>query len=295
MMGKQDKLEICKRTRKIAADALYVVLKKLLESDKPISEVTLREAWLAEMRKNKNIFPDGWYTPPPHGMIILFADEDNVERFDYKNARWESSWARDDIFMNRKTGIIFCYASPVDRQTGTIGDFSLTLYFGNKPEIKRLLKYCLDLDKKIFDHAKIGMKIMDVTRFALDKMRKDGMTNDVIALMDKADVNIGHSVPAAYEQWSSEEKKILSNGLKDWLSTKDMIAKKRYYVNNIEELVIKPGTAFTIEPRPKVISKPYLPAAMNYHTIAFFKENGEKELLTGFDDLFKLVGMNYML
>lgn len=144
-MSKIDKFEICKATRKIAADALYKTLKKLRASDKNISEVMLRDEWLAEMRKNRNIFPDGWYLPPPHGMIVLFADEDHVERFNYKNARWESSWARDDIFMDRKTGIIFCYASPVDKKSGTIGDFSLTLYFGKNPEIKQLLQYCLKL------------------------------------------------------------------------------------------------------------------------------------------------------
>ncbi len=294
-MSKIDKLEICKQTRKIAADSLYKVLEELLASSKPISEVMLRDAWLAEMRKNKNIFPDGWYLPPPHGMIVLFADDKNVERFDYKNARWKASWARDDIFINKHNGIIFCYASPVDKETGIIGDFALTLYFGTNPELKNLLRYCLDLDKKIFEYAKIGMKIFAITKFALDEMRKDGMTNDVIALMDKADVNIGHSVPRAYEEWTSEEKKILSNGIENWTAAKDMIAKKRYYVNNIESRVINPGTAFTIEPRPKVIDKPHLPAAMNYHTIAFFKENGEKELITGFDELFKLAGMDYML
>lgn len=294
-MNKIDKLEICKRTRKIAADSLHKVLKKLLESDKPISEVMLRDAWHEEMRKNRNIFPDGWYTPPPHGMIVLFADEKNVERFDYKNARWESSWARNDLFMNRKNGIIFCYASPVDKKSGIIGDFGITLYFGNNPEVKELLKFCLKIDKDTFDFAKIGMKISDITHFAETYMKKHKMSNDIVALNDKAGVNIGHSIPMAFEILSKKEEKILSNGINDWTATKDMIAKKRYYVNNIEARTIKPGTAFTIEPRPRVISKPYLPAAINYHTIAFFKEDGTKELITGFDYLFKFVGMEYMI
>ncbi|HVF69484.1 MAG TPA: hypothetical protein VNA13_02865 [Xanthomonadales bacterium] len=294
-MSKIDKLEICKQTRNIAADSLYKVLKKLLASNESISEVMLRDEWLSEMRKNINIFPDGWYLPPPHGMIVLFADEDQVERFDYKNARWESSWARDDIFMNKQNGIIFCYASPVDKETGMIGDFALTMYFGNNPEIKDLLKFCLKIDTDTFNYAQIGMKIYDITSFTTQQMHKNGMTNDAIAINDKADINIGHSIPAAYEEWTAEEKKILSNGMNDWTTTKDMIAKKRYYINNVESLVIKPGTAFTIEPRPRLISKPHLPAAINYHTIAFFKENGEKELLTGFNELFKLLGMEYML
>lgn len=43
-----DKFEICKRTRKIAADSLYNVLKRLLQTKKSISEVVLSDAWLAE-------------------------------------------------------------------------------------------------------------------------------------------------------------------------------------------------------------------------------------------------------
>src|SRR5436853_4201407 len=104
-----DKLEVCKSTRKIAADSLAKVLKKLLKSKKPISEVMLRDAWLFEMRKNKNIFPDGWYMPPPHGIMVLFADEKNVQRFNYKSARPNETWPRDDIFLDLKKGIIYCY------------------------------------------------------------------------------------------------------------------------------------------------------------------------------------------
>src|SRR6266702_1882195 len=154
-----DKLEICKQIRKIAADSLSIVLKKLLASDKPISEVTLRNAWLAEMRKNQNIFPEGWYEPPPYGMIILYADDKDVERFNYTSARVKEMWPRDDIFLNKKTGIIYCYASPVDKRTGILGDFGVTLYFGNKSDIKKLLKMCLTLDQEIFQSAQIGMKI----------------------------------------------------------------------------------------------------------------------------------------
>ncbi|MBU2632479.1 hypothetical protein KKG52_02075 [Patescibacteria group bacterium] len=73
-----------------------------------------------------------------------------------------------------------------------------------------------------------------------------------------------------------------------------MISKKRLFVNNIEKLKIKPGFAFTIEPRIINSKNPKIPLA-SYHAIALFHEDGKKELLTGFNDVFKLVGMNYML
>lgn len=290
-----DKLEICKQTRKFAADSLHKVLKKLLESNEPISEMMLRDAWLAEMRENKNIFPDGWYTPPPHGMIILFATDKDTERFNYKNARNEVTWPKNDIFLDKKNGVIFCYASPVDKKTGMIGDFGITLYFGDNDEIKQLTKDCLYLDKEIFDYAQIGIKISEVAVFAEKRIHAYEMTNEIISITDKFATNIGHGIPTSNENWNAEEKQILQEGDTDWESTKDMISKKRFFVNNNESLVIKPQIAFTIEPRPKVVNKPHLPSSICYHTIALFKESGEKELLTDFDDLFTLVGMDYMI
>jgi len=144
-----DKLEICKSTRKIAADSLYTVLKKLLASTQLISEVMLRDEWLEEMQKNKTIFTEGWYIPPPHGMIVLFATDKKVERINYKSVRIEEKWPRNDIFLDKKNGLAYFYASPVDKQSGIIGDFGMTVYLGKKKEIKDILKHCLVADKEI--------------------------------------------------------------------------------------------------------------------------------------------------
>ena len=290
-----DKLEICKQTRKIAADSLYKVLKKLLASDKPISEVTLRDAWLAEMQKNKNIFPEGWYQPPPHGMIVLFSTDKNVERINYKSARPQEKWPRDDILLNPQNGIIYCYASPVDKTTGIIGDFGLTLYFGKNPEIKKLLKMCLELDKELFAYVNVGMTLGDLSSEAESLMKKDGMATDAKPITDIGEIVIGHTIPDSYKGWADKEKLLLKNKEKNWLAIKDIISRKRINVKKNEPFIIEKGSAVTIEPRPKIINKPYLPTALSYHTIALFKENGSKELLTDFDELFTLAGMSYMI
>lgn len=295
-MDKVDKLEICKQTRKIAADALYVVLKKLLASDKPVSEVLLRDAWLAEMRKNENIFPDGWYTPPPHGMAVLFATDRDVDRVNFVNLRFEESWARDDVFLDRKSGIIFVYTSPTDRENGIIGDFQMSIYFGNNSEITNLLKTCLSLDKEIFENIDVGMSFSEITSFSEKLMNEKGMSNDVSSLLYNTITNIpGHTIVGSHGDWSDAEKLVIKNGTKDWDNTKDLISKKRVFIKKSEEFVVEPNMAFTIEPRPKVIARPYLPTNLSYHTICLIKSDGSKELLTGFDDLFKLTGMNYML
>lgn len=50
-----DKLDVCNNTRKIAADFLFNSLKELLKQKKPLSEATLRNRWLLELRKHKDL------------------------------------------------------------------------------------------------------------------------------------------------------------------------------------------------------------------------------------------------
>ncbi len=291
-----ENLEICKQTRKFAARSLYTVLKKLLNSNNPISEVTLRDAWLAEMRKNKNIFPNGWYMPPPHGIIMLFASDKNLARVNFTNARFEESWARDDIFLDTRNGLIFVYASPVDKDTGIIGDFQMMLYFGDKAEIKNYLKQLYQLPQEIFNDIEIGMKFSEITSMAEKIMKKKGMTNQIVSLMYKRTTNVvGHTIPGFYKEWSKSEKALLKKGEKEWTQIKDMISKKRVYIKDDEDIAVTPGMAFTIEPRPKMIDKSHLPTSLGFHTIAIFKEDREKELVTDFDQLFTLTGMDYMI
>lgn len=53
----------------------------------------------------------------------------------YKSLRPVEMHPRNDIMLNKQTGIIYVYASPVDKKTGMIGDWGMTIYFGRDPEI----------------------------------------------------------------------------------------------------------------------------------------------------------------
>ncbi|NTU73115.1 hypothetical protein HGB07_03000, partial [Candidatus Roizmanbacteria bacterium] len=121
-----------------------------------------------------------------------------------------------------------------------------------------------------------------------------GLQNAVTSPTDPTGVNIGHTIPASYEDWQPEEFQILRNGEGDWKAVCNAISKKRKFLNEIEEFEVRPGMAFTIEPRISSIENPHVPTA-GLHTIALFYENGTKEHLTGFDELFKIAGMEYML
>src|SRR5947209_2035561 len=115
-------LHVVKQMREIAADALLNTLDKFLKSDQPISEVNFRDAWLNELRKYSDIFPDSWYIPPPHGIAALFASDKNVERVNFKSLRPQGMWPRPDVYLDTTNGLVYLFACPVEKKTGLIGD-----------------------------------------------------------------------------------------------------------------------------------------------------------------------------
>lgn len=93
-------------------------------------------------------------------------------------------------------------------------------------------------------------------------------------------------------EWNDEEIKVFSTGKFKEIIT--LLNTKRKFLNAFEETVIEPGLAFTIEPRALPKERSNIPT-IYFHTIAIFKQNGQKELLTNFDEIFRLVGMDYMI
>ncbi len=85
----ESNLDLCKSARKIAAKSLATILKKVLLSKQKVSEFQFRDLWFVELKKNSEIYPEGWYTPPPHGIGILFAKDENPERISFTTLRKE--------------------------------------------------------------------------------------------------------------------------------------------------------------------------------------------------------------
>lgn len=289
-----DKLSICRSTRKFASEAFLKSLKSLLNRKSSISEKDLAEEWLSQLRTNSKIFPEGWFIPPPHGITVLFGTDKRVERVCPKTIRLEEFWPRNNIYLDKNNGIALVYTSPVDKKTGIIGDFGMAIYFGKDKRIQKYLKNCLKINKEIFSQVKAGKEFSEVSNYANKILDNYGFENGVLSLSDPAKTNIGHTIPFSYENMTSEEKKVLDNGDKDWETTKNMIAKKRKFVSSIESFKITKGMGFTLEPRPYITSDNKIPRVW-YHAIVLIKENGEKELLTNFDEIFKFTRMDDIL
>jgi hypothetical protein len=291
-----DRLQIIKNTRQIAINALVNVLKIVLPNTLQVSEAQFRNLWLGELRKHQEIFPDGWYIPPPSGMVVLFANEKNLNRANWQSIRPKESWPKENIFLNKTTDLVQLYAGPVDKSSGMMGDFGITLYFGQNIKIINHLKSSLVAIKEIFEGLNEGMQLRDVSTFGHDTLMKRGIASNLVSTSDPSGTNIGHTIPFTDEDITPDERNIIRNlqASASWKLVSDLLSKRRKFLNDIETFQIKRGLALTLEPRPQSTTDISIPMVY-FHTIAIFHEDGRKELLTGFDEIFKLTRMNYML
>lgn len=292
----REKLTICEDTRKAAAASLFVSLEKLLSTKKNFSEVDVRDRWLAEMRKNDALYHSGWYIPPPDGIGVLVGTEDQQSRNNYESLRPEPMWPKDSFVYDANHPLLYVYASPVSKQSGLIGDFGMTIYRGNRSDIKDHLQKCLSMNYRIFDHVEPGMTFAEVYNFAVNEFEREGLRNQITSITDPAAVNIGHTVPASYEDWTLEEKKIFDVCQQDdaqWPKAAEVIKNKRKFFNGVEQTKFSRGMAVTLEPRLVITNNQNIPMA-SYHTIIIINPDGSKKLLTNFNDIFRSMGMEYM-
>jgi Metallopeptidase family M24 len=291
MFSVEDNINACRVARRLAAQSLQKCLHLFQDKDAP-SEMMIRDAWLAALRENDALFPDGWYSPPPYGISILFGNPQSRRGYSFQSLRPRDMWPHTDVFFDREAGFFHAYASAVNRETGMIGDFGMTVYTGGNQGIKNHLQQCLQINREIFEHIEVGRTFAEVYQFAMRLLNSYGLSNDITSVVDITGTNIGHTIPALSEGWTNEETQTLRNG--HWDQIQRMIGAKRKFVSSNALTTYQPGMAVTIEPRPTVIGNPSIPMAW-YHSIVVIHQDGSKELLTGFEPIFKMAGMDYML
>lgn len=292
-MTPDKKLQLCKETREAAANSLYEALQDLLQTENPISEKQLRDAWLKRLQKNDQLFPQGWYDPPPGGIAVLFATETDIDRVSPKNIRLEEFWPRKNIYLDRTGGLAFIYASPIAKETGLIGDFGMTLYFGKNEKIKQHIRKAYRIVFQLFNQIEVGMQLSNITGRGKELLAKENLFSELASPSDPTGTNIGHTIPFSYEGPTEEEQKTINGADKDWSHLKELIRAKRKFLNEIETFSVKPGMAFTLEPRPQSVSDPKPPMVW-FHSLVLIDEKGKKQLLTNFAKIFSLIGMEYL-
>lgn len=292
-MTPDQKIQVFKKTRLIAAQTLKQVLEEVLLANSKISELEFKDKWLEKLRQNPDIFPGGWYDPPESGVAVLFGSKNNLQRVNMGSLRNQKFWPQNNIFLDKNDGIAYFFASPVDKKTGIIGDFGLNIYFGSRTEIKDYLKTCFEIDKQISDFIKVGTRFGEIAGFTQSILEQKGMVNNVISLTDPQGANIGHTIPGIIKDFRPDEKELLDNAISNWDDFKNLISQKRIFVNTKESFEVVAGMVITIEPRPTVLENPEIPMC-SFHTTTIIDEKGKSEFFTGFDEIFKLSGMDYL-
>ncbi len=269
-----ERIQAAAQTRVYAGECLARILD---EADR-LSEKECAEKIRAALAANPELYPEGWYRPPPGGIAVLAADDKNFDRLKFDSLRKETYWPRDDIRITPES-IVLVYASPVHKAQAAIGDIARTHYRGTNPRYREHLRAAQDVLKEIADFAAPGKTFSDLCSYARVLFEKSRLTNDRALLTTRPEdapvLNLGHTLP-----WTFDSDPAPGHAAKDkdMLSLFDSISKARIFVNSNVSFEIPKTCAFTIEARLESLDDPSLPNNMWHMIVTFI--NGRKEVYT---------------
>jgi hypothetical protein len=271
--------------RRSAARALATVLAEL--KDTHPSEVALRDAWHERLVENPVTCPEGWYIPPPHGIVLAVGNPPLFNRVNTPTFRPEPTWPSPHHRLNRES-LLFVYSSRIHQVTGAIGDIGCSLYRGGSPAIQDHLSKIWDVTARIAEEVRLGIILSQLYSRAMNVISENKLTNNIYSAHDGDDTNIGHTIAWSNERIPPHERRVLAAGEAEQVA--QLVSNKRRFINRTESLEITEDLVLTIEPR---LSAPGLPPAC-FHVIVGF-ERGHRVVITEFEPLFDVFEMNYLL
>jgi hypothetical protein len=280
-MNALERIEICTRTRQKMAG----VFTSLLSEQPGLSELAFKNALAKHIREDEVIYPCGWYDPPPCGIAALFTAPGEFSRLQFDSLRKEEFWPKES-FTFREESVAMVYVSPVDKASGAIGDFGMTVYRGKDEKVRQHLRSSLEA---VVGFCEVGMEFRGVHEFGQEMFRKRGLTNArTVAWTDTVGMSLGHTASWTYEAPSPSEQAVIEGN--DFNTLKDLISRKRVNVNGQETFKIPPTIAFTIEARLESVSDPELPNVFYHFVVAF--QDGKKVVAGGFNQVFQALDMD---
>ncbi|MDB5204901.1 MAG: hypothetical protein JWP09_929 [Candidatus Taylorbacteria bacterium] len=253
------------------------------------SEIEVRDRILSKIAEQKIFFPLGWYDPPFGGVAVLFGN-DPYDRLKFETLRDPLfSPSESDFYNKESVGIV--YLSPIEKETGMIGDIGFTIYNGRDEKIKTHIRDCYNLLIEVANFAEVGQSFGDLYTYAMDVFVNKGQkrigwmstniwkaTND-----DKRKINFGHTIPGSFDNLN------LGNSFDE---IKENIRTKRIFIEEIETFKIPDTCAFTLEAR--LTDRDHILPNTFFHFVVVFND-GKKKILANFSEIFIKTGMDYML
>lgn len=277
-----DVLNGIKKLREQTAIALADVLTPP-SSSKIITEKSLATAWHQKLQGNSHLYDGGWYDPPPHGIICKFGKQkNNYSSLETESFRPSETWPSDNIVLEPED-ICLLYASPVERQTGLIGDFGINFYKGEDAETLSHLENVLVTTIHSAKSAKVGMPFYELYDLTIQNGNEAGLhASNVESTTDPIGNNIGHTIPYSYDDRILPQ---ISNN-----TPTESIRNARIFINKNEEFFIQDNMAFTFEPR---FFAQKLPSLL-FHITIIFKE-GELEICHNYRTFFEQTNMKNLI
>lgn len=281
----RDTLLRIKKLRRDTGHAFANSYQELLKS--PFSELDLKNRWLQHLQNHPHFHDEGWYNPPPDGIICSFGkNADNYAALRRPSFRAPSSWPTETQYDAEDISLV--YASPIDRSSNLIGDWGLSLYSGSKTDIKEYFENTLLATLHVAESARSGMAFRELYAIALETGTRHGLSNtNVQSISDMAGTNIGHTIPLSYidTPCRKEIKNARSNN-----ERRDAISAARIFINAQEEQIIEDNMALVIEPRYSTYK---YPDTLFHMTLVFI--NGEKEICHEYSPALQATGMDYLI
>ncbi len=250
------------------------------------SERVVADHWHRRLKATPGLLPEGWYLPPPHG-IILYSHGD-LGRVQPPSFRPAETWPREDRLLTEDRWL-YGYASPVDRRTGMIGDFGTTLFRTDSAEVGAHLARCWSVTTRIARSAQPGMAYRELYALAEQLIRQEGLQNIVQSVADPSSVNIGHTIPWSDGPMAAEERAALDSGEPEQVAR--AVSRRRLFVSAEERSPIPATGAFTVEPRLSAQGCPNV----SFHLTVIFQEGRGWVDTESFGPLFRHYGMDRWL
>ncbi|MGH3428009.1 MAG: M24 family metallopeptidase [Mycobacteriales bacterium] len=270
--------------RRYAAQALADVLRETRDGFP--SETRLRDMWHERLTEDLTSCSEGWYLPPPHGIVLVIGDSPLFGRLDVPTFRPENAWPSPQHRL-RKDSLLSVYSSRVHRGTGVIGDFGCSLYRGADAAIRDHLRRVWNVTMGIAEEVSPGTTFTQLYDRAMELLRRESLMNNIYSVHDGCETNIGHTIPWSHEPLLDDDRLILTDGTPRQVA--DLVGRQRRFISPTESLEITSDMALTIEPRA---NRPGLPPAW-FHVVVGFEE-GRRVVITEFEPLFELWGMDYL-
>ena len=215
-----------------------------------VTEVIFKNRWYDNM-KPYDVYADGWYSPPPKGISVLVNN-----RVNFDSLRNTYNWSDEtEIDWN---GVLYAYASPIDRKTGLIGDISVTLYFGNNQKIIDHIKNCHKATLEVFDRIGEAETAGDLFRISQHVFEKYRLKSTVISRTDDMPINLGHTFPCLSNITNQE---FMSE------ADKEEISRARRFLNAAAKWKFENGIQFTVEPQLVSVDDSEMPKITQHYVV----------------------------